>query len=586
MLSSSSLLRAVIAASLISLPAPANVCAAGAPPVVQGGDVIGPRATAVPDPEGEALVVEFGSMLKEWNERRVRLSRGGKTPDPKELGPHPALAFRARFDALLAKDSGWAQCWWLDNLQHLTPDSDLPGRKRVFVELYDKLLARNASQQYMMFVLGAVKVHRSTLGADETDAMLDRLVQASTNHEVQARAAYMRAAFHAPADPKADPARMEEAVEMHRGVVANWPSTVAAKESAGVVLPGLQREFERREAAWLERCFELQRQGADPKTWPAQPVHELHPLIQPLAGVGLPGAVRWVNRVHNGYVNLEPQGPAAALTQLASALGSTYPVPDSDVVGLRLGLCELILRQFPDDPATERLIDDLLKDFPAVPPSVAEARLAPLFESSDSHRKAIGFHFMVRSCSAVGRWPGYVAALEWSERMARECPGDPLLQRTQKACATVRSLMPGEPAPEIAAEDLERKWFKLSDYKGRVVMLLFCNLFLDQGFDEAAKWQEFATKNASRPFSIVAMNAGSASPDAFFGKYAKLGVSWRTGLLFAASEDVLRRYMVASYPTIVVIDAEGKLRGRDLSWDETKALLEQWIADAEAKGKK
>jgi hypothetical protein len=37
----------------------------------------------------------------------------------------------------------------------------------------------------------------------------------------------------------------------------------------------------------------------------------------------------------------------------------------------------------------------------------------------------------------------------------------------------LRHLLPGKPAPEIAGEDIDGKAFKLSDYRGKVVLLDF-----------------------------------------------------------------------------------------------------------------
>ncbi|MFO1009147.1 MAG: TlpA disulfide reductase family protein [Planctomycetota bacterium] len=573
-------LRAAITASIAALPLQAQTPSASGG--AQAGGDVGPRAVAVPDPEGEVLLREYGSVVKEWNEHRVFLSRGGRTPTPQEVGPHPSLAFRDRFAALLAKDSGIAQCWWLDNLQYLTPDTDLPARKRVFVELYDKLLARNASQPYMMNVLGAVRVHRATLGDEVVDSMLERLVQASTNPELQARAALMRAAFHAPADPAKEPARWEEVLELYRGVVASWPHTVAAVEAAGVLVPAVQTEYEAQERAWIERCLELHRRGADPKEWPAPPVHEVAVRMRALAAAGQPAAVRWMNRFYSPLAGQDHRCSADALAQFVSQLGSRYPVMDSKLGGIRLGLVELAVRQFPEDPATGRLLDALLLDLPAASPQETEARIAPLLASTDPHRRAIGMYLMVVAHGSTSRWPGYLAAYEWSERLARECPGDALVELARGSCVNVPNLLPGRPAPEIAAEDLEKKWCRLSDYHGRVVLLVFYSLFTDRGFDEAGAWQEFAARNAARPFSVLGVNPGTASADGLYRKYAKYGISWRTLLPFADSDDILRRYMVREFPTTIVIDAEGKLRGRDLPWSETTKLLETCIAEAEA----
>ncbi|HMC90420.1 MAG TPA: redoxin domain-containing protein [Gemmataceae bacterium] len=37
----------------------------------------------------------------------------------------------------------------------------------------------------------------------------------------------------------------------------------------------------------------------------------------------------------------------------------------------------------------------------------------------------------------------------------------------------LRHLLPGKPAPEIAGQDIDGKGFKLSDYRGKVVLLDF-----------------------------------------------------------------------------------------------------------------
>lgn len=563
--------------------APSLVAQAGGTQTPPSPDAVGPRPVAVPDPEGEALVNDFGSKLKAWNDRKMLLSRGGKTPDPRELGPHPALEYKARFQALLEQDSGWAQVWWIDNLEYVTPAGDAALRKRTLVETYDKLLARNASQPYMMYVLGNVRAQRDLLGDETVDDMLARLVAASTNVEVQARAAQMRAAFHAPRDPAADPRRWEEALEMHRGVVATWPKSVAAQESANALLPDVERAFERAQRAWLARCLELQKQGGSPKDWPPQPIHATQPEMRPLAQTGQPGATRWINRFYNAYVSHEAQGIGPALVQLAIGLGPSYPVSNAEVGDLRLGLCELLLRQFPAEPFLQPLLDDLLQSFDLVDPVLAERALAPLLESAEARRKGLGFHLMTRAHLGRLDWPSALKALAWCERMTRECPDDPLLARTQKLCAHIAELQPGRPAPDFEVQDLEKKRFRLSDYAGRVVLLAFYNLFLDQGFADVPAWRDFQSRNALRPFTMLGVNSGPADAESFYSKAAKLGISWRTGMLYRNADDVLQAWHVKSYPTVVVIDADGVIRGRDLPWEETRALLQELIGKAEAR---
>ncbi|MBI5362531.1 MAG: TlpA family protein disulfide reductase [Planctomycetes bacterium] len=577
-----SVLRSLALAVLLLAPVRARAFTPQDVGKAQKPDVVGPRPVAVPDPEGEALTNEFGSKAKQWNERRMLLSRGGKTPDPRELGAHPALEFKARFQALLEKGSGWAQVWWIDNLSYLVPENDPAGRKRAFLENYDKLVERNASQQYMMFVLGNVRAHRELLGAATIDDMLARLIAASTNPEIQARAAHMRAAFHAPRDPAADPERQEETMEMHRVVVATWPKTLAAQESAGALLPLVEAEFERTLREWITAVLKLHTQSVPPEDWPTPPIESIQPQMLQLARAGLPGAVRWNNRFYNSYKSSEAQGRGPLLAHLANALGTSYPVGNAQIADVRMGIVEILLRAYPNEAFVERLLDGLIEDTTDIDASLAERAFAPLLESQDAHRRAIGCHLIARVYLQALDWPTALKALEWSERLARTAPDDGLVAPTKMGCEPILKLLPGQPGPDFAVVDLEKQPFHLSDYKGQVVLLVFYNSFLDQGFADVPLWREFQARNAQRPFTVLGVNAGTAEPEAFRSKAAKLGIAWRNGLLCLGSADALNLWCVRKFPAVVVLDADGIIRGRDLPWAETKALLEAELTKREA----
>lgn len=575
-------LRSLALAGLLLAPVRALVSTPHAVGPAQRPDIVGPQPVTVPDPEGEALTNEFGSKAKQWNERKLLLSRGGKTPDPKELGPYPALEFKARFQALLDKGSGWAQVWWIDNLSYLVPESDLPARKRSFLENFDKLVERNASQQYMMFVLGNVRAHRELLGEATVDDMLARLTAASTNPEVQARAAGMRAAFRAPRDPVLDPGRQEEALELHRSVVATWPTTLAGQESAAALLPAVEAEFERALRDWVATVLKLATQSVPPEDWPALPIDATQPRMVPLERAGLPGAVRWINRFYNGYKSSEAQGRGPLLAHLVSALGPSYPVGNAQLADVRMGLVELLLRVYPHEAFVDRLLDGLMQDTADLDVPLAERAFASLLESQDAHRRAIGCHLMARVHLQAADWPSAVKALEWSERLARTAPDDGLVAPTKRACERIQKVLPGQPGPDFATVDLEQKPFRLSDYRGKVVLLVFYNLFLDQGFADVPLWRDFQSRNARRPFAVVGINAGATRPETFYSKAAELGISWRNGMLYLNSGDTLNLWYVRKYPAVIVLDADGVIRGRDLPWAETKALLEAELAKVEA----
>lgn len=578
----------LVSTASVATPVPADLQTPPSPPPVPpvASPITGPMPTELPDPEGEALVAEFGQHLSEWTKKKISLSRGGTTPSPEQLGPHPALEYKERFRALLEQDSGWAQVWWLDNLQHLVDANDKRVVAKTFDELFEKLLARNASRPYMMNALGAIKAHRAALDAAKIDGWLERLSKASTNEEVQARATSMRAGFRLAADPEG--AGRDDALELHRYVVTTWPRTMTAKESAGILLPYVESEFQAKERAWVAACSALVDKGRPASEWPRQPIHEARDAFLPLAQAAYPPAARWVRNFYAGYASVETQGPCVALVQLASGLGPTvYPDGAADNASLRLSMFELALRAFGDDPCVDAIFDDLAKSAALTPVDELEKALAsviaPGSKGGTPRRRALAYDALVRSCLPTGEWRRYEQAVAYADRAAKECAGEPLLDRIRAAVAPVRELAPGKPAPDFSTHDSENKDFSLHDYQGRVVLLAFYDMFLGKGLDDVATWASFQRERGKRPFSIVGVNAGAMDPEGYLRRATALGITWRSGLLYRTSDPILDAWMVKRYPTLVVVDAKGVIRGRDLSWAETAKLVDDLLAETEKK---
>ncbi len=67
-------------------------------------------------------------------------------------------------------------------------------------------------------------------------------------------------------------------------------------------------------------------------------------------------------------------------------------------------------------------------------------------------------------------------------------------------------LVPGKPAPEIDGEDMDGKRFKLSEYRGKVVLLVFwaswCSPCLEQAKHELAIMERLRGK----PFVLLGVN--------------------------------------------------------------------------------
>jgi thiol-disulfide isomerase/thioredoxin len=125
--------------------------------------------------------------------------------------------------------------------------------------------------------------------------------------------------------------------------------------------------------------------------------------------------------------------------------------------------------------------------------------------------------------------------------------------------STAQPLVPtvGYAAPEIDGVDLDGVDFKLSDYKGKVVMLDFwatwcppCMKFLPHG-------KELVEKYKDRPFVALGVNTDK---DVSLPKNCKdLAMRcWADG--FGGGGPICTRWGIKAFPTVYVIDGDGIIR--------------------------
>jgi peroxiredoxin len=127
-----------------------------------------------------------------------------------------------------------------------------------------------------------------------------------------------------------------------------------------------------------------------------------------------------------------------------------------------------------------------------------------------------------------------------------------------------RALAIGQVAPEIEGEDLDGKRFKLSDYRGKVVILNFwshvgCAICRDAYPAERA----LVRRMEGKPFVMLGINDGD-SPETLRKLHDMGEVTWRFWLdgEDPAQAKILKSWHVQAWPTIVVLDRNGVIRYR------------------------
>jgi thiol-disulfide isomerase/thioredoxin len=132
--------------------------------------------------------------------------------------------------------------------------------------------------------------------------------------------------------------------------------------------------------------------------------------------------------------------------------------------------------------------------------------------------------------------------------------------------AAYRELRPGKPAPEIRGRDMDGKTLKLSDFRGKVVVLSFWAPWCAPCVAEIPHERELADRLKGIPFALLGVNCDRTEADAraILAREKMTWPNWYDGEFGKAQ--IAESYHIQALPTIYVIDSSGTIRYKDLRW--------------------
>lgn len=149
----------------------------------------------------------------------------------------------------------------------------------------------------------------------------------------------------------------------------------------------------------------------------------------------------------------------------------------------------------------------------------------------------------------------------------------------------------GRTAPEIEGEDIDGKPMKLSDFRGKVVMVSFWATWCGPCMGLVPHEKDLLEKMKGRPFALIGVN-GDEDRERAKSVSAKEGIRWRSFWSGGPRQGIPVQWGVSGWPTVYVIDGNGVIRDDgiiyfyELYQNKTpNKTIESLVAEAEKSSK-
>ncbi len=146
----------------------------------------------------------------------------------------------------------------------------------------------------------------------------------------------------------------------------------------------------------------------------------------------------------------------------------------------------------------------------------------------------------------------------------------------------IRHLSAGSLAPEIDSHDLDGNLLRLSDYRGKVVLLVFWGSWCGPCMAEVPHERDLADRYRGRPFALLGVDCEESKDD---GRKAMIRsrIGWPNYFDGRPGEGpIAKQYHVAAFPSLFLIDAKGRIRYKQLLGLNLDKAVKELVEEAES----
>ena len=151
-----------------------------------------------------------------------------------------------------------------------------------------------------------------------------------------------------------------------------------------------------------------------------------------------------------------------------------------------------------------------------------------------------------------------------------------LAEDAQAELDEIRNLCPGKPAPEIAGTDVDGQTFKLSDYRGKVVLISFWADWCGSCRDMYALERSLLERMRGRPFVLLGVNGDGDRiklQERMKVEHITARSWWDGGGSANTPGPIARRFNIHGWPTLYLLDHRGVIRHKFPGTPSTPRLI-------------
>jgi peroxiredoxin len=168
--------------------------------------------------------------------------------------------------------------------------------------------------------------------------------------------------------------------------------------------------------------------------------------------------------------------------------------------------------------------------------------------------------------------------------VARYADVKPVAQKARVELHELRHLTVGKVMPDIKGKDSGGKELKLSDYRGKVVVLTFWAGWCPPCMNMVPHERSLVKRLAGKPFALVGVNRDT-SRERLAECEKKHKITWPS-FFDGWDGPISKEHNIKRMPTIYVLDARGTIRYKDVRGDALDRAVDQLLAEQQKEAKR